>query len=283
MDRYYLLGSDVSASPSPVMMNSAFRSAGIDAWYSALSVERSEFRQRFTALKEEASGMNITIPFKSEVILLLDELDPVSRKIGAVNATEVTGGSWYGFNTDVIGIVAPLMERTGRSAVERALLVGAGGAARAFCEAMVQVGCAEVTVAVRNQEKGRRFVEEASLVFPEIEFDAQTIEGLSVRRARDAATGFGLIFNATPMGSGGIPMAEGMKRVIYGSEIVFDAVYRPVETELLKFAREKGCRVIHGYEMLLNQGAAAFEKWTGAKAPVETMKRALTSSLEVRN
>jgi shikimate dehydrogenase len=281
MDRYYLLGGNVSASPSPTMMNSAFKSLGIDASYAALSLERSEFRQRFTELAEEASGMNITIPFKSEVIALLDGLDSVSKKIGAVNVIKTSGGQWYGVNTDVAGIVAPVLDRMGGSRMERALLVGAGGAARAFCEAMSQLGCSMVTVAVRDPEKGRSFVEELSLIFPEIEFDAQTIEGLSEGRVKDAGARFGLIFNATPMGSGGIPMADEVKRVIYGTEIVFDAVYRPAETELLKFAKERGCRVVHGYEMLLNQGAAAFEEWTGAPAPVEIMRKALTSSLEV--
>ncbi len=283
MERYYLLGGDVSGSPSPAMMGSAFRSMGIEAVYSALSVERSEFRQRFLAISGESSGMNITIPFKSDVIPLLDELDPVSKKIGAVNVTKTSGGRCVGFNTDVSGIVVPLKERIRNAHVESALLLGAGGAARAFCEAMSQVGCGRVTVAVRDIEKGRRFAEEESKVFPEIEFDAQTIDGLSVILAREAGTDFGLIFNATPMGSGDIPVAQGMKRVIYGTEIVFDAVYRPMETELLKFAEGKGCRVIHGYEMLLNQGTAAFETWTGARAPVEIMKQALLESLEARN
>jgi shikimate dehydrogenase len=283
MERYYLLGESVSDSLSPVMMDSAFGSLGIDAVYSALSVKRSEFRRRFLSLSRESSGMNITIPFKSEVIPLLDDLDPVSKKIGAVNVTKTSGGRCVGFNTDVPGIVVPLRERVGNSEIGSSLLVGAGGAARAFCEAMSQVGCGRVTVVVRDLVKGRRFVEETSLAFPEIEFDAQTIDGLSGRRARTAGTAFGLIFNATPMGSGGIPLAEGMKRVIYGTEIVFDAVYRPMETELLKFAKEKGCRVIYGYEMLLNQGASAFEKWTGVRAPGEIMRRALLGCLEVRN
>jgi len=264
-------------------MNAAFASVGVEAVYAALSVKRADFRERFVDLKGESAGMNITIPFKSEVIPLLDELDPVSKKIGAVNVTKTSGGRCAGFNTDVAGIVVPLRERIGSSGIGSALLIGAGGAARAFCEAMSQVGCGLVTVAVRDLEKGRRFVEDVSVVFPEIEFDLRTTDGSSERSEGGSGSGFGLIFNATPMGSGGIPMAAGMKRVIYGSEIVFDAVYRPMETELLKLAREKGCRVIHGYEMLLNQGTAAFERWTGVQAPVEIMRRALVGSLEVRN
>jgi shikimate dehydrogenase len=277
MQQYYLLGGNVSGSPSPLMMNSAFKAIGIDASYAALSLERSDFRERFLSLKRETAGMNVTIPFKSEVIPLLDELDPISRKIGAVNVTKASAERCLGFNTDVSGIVLPLKGQVGTSGVRHALLVGAGGAARAFCEAMSQMGCPKITVAVRDREKGKSFVEETSVIFPEIQFEAEAIDSLSSIRAGLIE----VIFNATPIGSRGIPLPEGIKRVIYGTEIVFDAVYRPMETELLKFAKEKGCRIIHGYEMLLNQGTAAFEIWTGKQAPVATMKQALMSSLGV--
>ena len=277
---YFLLGRNVSRSPSPDMMNSAFRAAGIDAEYKALSVEPVDFDARFLELKRTSSGMNITIPFKSEVIPMLDELDPISEKIGAVNVTKSSGGRWLGFNTDVTGIVSPLRERFGGSGISRALLLGAGGAARAFCEAMSEVGCKRVTVAIRSLEKGAVFVEQVSQTFPDLQFDLRRIGSLGKEERRDNGGDFELIFNATPMGSGDVPLADGMKRVLYGTEVVFDAVYRPRETELLKLAREKGCRVIHGYEMLLGQGTAGFEKWTGVKAPVEIMKSSLLRSLE---
>lgn len=281
MDSYCLLGEDVSKSLSPVMMNSAFVSLGIDARYAAVSVERAAFQEKFLSLREECRGLNLTMPFKSQVIPLLDQLDPVSRKMGAVNTTKRSGSRHLGFNTDVEGIVVPVRERTGGSGVGRALLLGAGGAARAFCEAMERIGCHDVTVAVRERERGKAFVSEASSTWPGIGFRVQTIDRLPP--ADPADPDYDLIFNATPVGSRGIPVPESVIRSIGGGEIVFDAVYRPMRTELLKFAELKGCRVIHGYEMLLNQGVPAFEIWTERSAPVEVMREALRRSLEVGN
>lgn len=275
MERYYLLGSNVSRSASPAMMNSAFEATGIEASYAAKSIDPSGFREGFLSLRKESSGMNITIPFKSEVIPLLDGLDLTSKKIGAVNVTKRSGERYLGFNTDVEGIAVPLRQTLGRAAIRSALLVGAGGAARAFCEAMSQMSCRSMTVATRDATRGSLFVEEVSATYPEIDFAWRSIDGLG--DGRDGHSD--LVFNATPMGSGAIGLAEGVRRAVSGAGVVFDAVYRPIETELLKFAKEKGCRVIHGHEMLLNQGTAAFEKWTGVRAPVEVMRRALLNEL----
>ena len=157
--------------------------------------------------------------------------------------------------------------------MEHALLIGAGGAARAFCEAMNQMGCRKITVTTRDPTKGRDFVGEVAGIFPGIRFE---VVGIDKLERCDA----GLVFNATPVGGTGTPLPEALKRVIYGQQIVFDAVYRPMETELLKTAEERGCRVIHGYEMLLNQGTAAFEIWTGKRAPTQVMREALLGALE---
>jgi len=271
VDSYRLLGGDVSRSPSPAMMNAAFDATGVDASYEAVSVGREEFRGRFLALIGEVRGMNLTIPFKSEVLPLLDGLDEVSARIGAANVVAKSGSRCIGHNTDVNGITAPLKEH-GAERVGRALLLGAGGAARAFCEAMSQIGCSEVTVAVRDRAKGENFVSEMKRIFPKIRFDTVAIDGIGGAEAD-------LLFNATPMGSGA-PLPEALKRVIYGHVTVFDAVYRPMKTELLRAAEEMGSPIICGYEMLLNQGTKAFELWTGKTAPRGAMEAALRSSLE---
>jgi shikimate dehydrogenase len=272
VDDYYLLGEDVAASLSPAMMKAAFESAGVEARYQAVSVPRGEFHDRFLELRPGAAGMNLTIPYKSEVLTLLDSLDEVSARISAVNVVKSSNGRYSGYNTDVQGITAPLRDRAPSSPVEHALLIGAGGAARAFCEAMDQMGCHRITVATRDPSRGRGFVEAMAGIFPGITFEAVGIDGL-------AGSDAGLVFNATPLGGAGTPLPEAVKRVIYGRQIVFDAVYRPMQTELLKTAEERGCIVIHGYEMLLNQGTAAFEIWTGKKAPAEVMRNALLGAL----
>ena len=271
VETYRLIGEDVSRSPSPAMMNAAFRAVGIDAVYEAVNVGRAEFSDRFLALRAETSGVNLTIPFKSDVIPLLDALDEVSARIGAVNVVARTGQRYKGYNTDVNGITAPLKER-GMGRVRKALLLGAGGAARAFCEAMSQLGCAEITVAVRDAAKGERFASEMAMIFGGIRFSVVVID-------RVGGTEADLVFNATPIGAGD-PLPEALKRVIYGHATVFDAVYRPMKTELLRTAEEKGSPIICGYEMLLNQGTMAFELWTGKPAPKAVMESALRTSLE---
>jgi len=271
-DKYCLIGENVSRSPSPAMMNAAFDSVGLDAVYSCENVARQAFRETFARLRSQTSGMNVTIPYKSMVIPLLDGLDEVSSRIGAVNVIKKEEARLMGFNSDANGILVPLREH-GKESLRRALLLGAGGAARAFCEAMNQTGCTEVTVAVREPSRGENFIKEMSEVFPGIAFSITDIALL-----RDAE--FDLIFNATPIGTGEQRLPDSLKRVIYGRSTVFDAVYRPMKTELIRTAEARGCATILGYEMLLNQGTLAFEIWTGKAAPKDVMRKSLLHSLE---
>jgi shikimate dehydrogenase len=216
--------------------------------------------------------MNVTIPYKSEVMPRLDALDQVSARIGAVNVLKKEEGRWRGFNTDVRGIVDPLKEH-GRASVRTALLIGAGGAARAFCEAMNELRCGKVTVAARDSSRGQTFVSSMSGAFPGMKFDFASLSRL---QSNDAD----VIFNATPIGTGEQALPESLKRVIYGRSTVFDAVYRPMKTEILKTAELRGCSTIFGYEMLLAQGIGAFEIWTGKSAPKQVMRKALLDTLE---
>lgn len=270
-ESYCLIGGDVSRSLSPAMMNAAFRELKINATYTAVSLTREEFRTRFPQLEEECSGMNVTIPYKSDVIPMIDELDEVSSRIGAVNVIKRSGPKRLGYNTDAGGIVASLKDH-GKGDPRRALLVGAGGAARAFCEAMSELHCRSITVVVREPFRGERFISEMGRIFPGIRFGFTTFAKLQQADAD-------LIFNATPIGSGEEALPDSLKRVIYGQATVFDAVYRPMKTDLVRTAELRGCSTIYGYEMLLNQGALAFEIWTGMEAPKLTMKKALLNSL----
>jgi shikimate dehydrogenase len=272
VERYCLLGEDVSGSPTPAVMNAAFRATGIDASYEAISVGRDEFVRRFLELRETVEGFNLTIPYKADVIGHLDWLDPVASRIRAVNVVKKAGHRHLGYNSDVDGITGPLREH-GIEHVGRALLLGAGGAARAFCDAMNQLGCAKVTIAVRDVTKGKSFAMEMAAAFPRMVFATVELGKLVPAEAE-------VVFNATPMGSPGVPLSEALKRVIYGHATVFDAVYRPTMTELLKTAEERGSRIIYGYEMLLDQGTKGFEIWTGMRAPKEVMRTALLESLE---
>ncbi len=272
-DRYCVIGRDVSRSPSPAMMNAAFRSLRIEAEYSAVSVPEARFvRELGRLMASRLKGMNVTIPFKTAVIPWLGGLDSVATRIQAVNTVKLEeDGRYIGHNTDPDGIVGPLQAIAASLEVRNAMLIGAGGAARAFCEAMNRIGCLDVAVAVRDVERSRRFVLEMEKAFPRINLTLASMEDLHHLNHE-------LVFNASPMGAGGEPLPKELKRVLPGSKVVFDAVYRPRETKLLLEARRNGSEVIHGEEMLLHQGMAAFRIWTDRDAPERVMRKAIAGS-----
>jgi shikimate dehydrogenase len=272
VERYFLLGGDVSQSASPSMMNAAFKELGLPGRYEAISVRGERFDHEFRTLSREAAGLNLTIPYKSAVIPHLDRVDPVAERIRAVNVVRKRDGLLEGYNTDVGGITESLRGH-GVSRLGRAFLIGAGGAARAFSEAMSQMGCHWVTVGARDPIKGRKFTREMSAALPNVRFEYVGLESFP-------SGDFDLVFNATPLGAPGFPLPESLMEAIDGEMTLFDAVYRPIKTELLAAGEARGARLIPGYEMLLNQGALGFQLWTGKEAPKEPMRAALLSSLE---
>jgi shikimate dehydrogenase len=274
-DQYCVVGKDVSRSPSPAMMNAAFRSSEVDARYTAVSVLEAGFPREFRRLmSSKFKGMNVTMPFKTAVIPLLGGLDPVATRIQSVNTVKRDeDGRYLGYSTDPDGILKPLQAVPATLDVRNAMLIGAGGAARAFCEAMNRMGCVDVAVVVRNVERAREFVRGMEAAFPRMNLTLASMENLR-------HLNHDLVFNASPMGAGGEPLPPELRRVLPGSKIVFDAVYRPRETELLSEAKRNGSKVVYGEEMLLYQGMAAFKVWTGREAPEKLMREALSGSLE---
>ncbi len=274
--RYCLIGGDVSASPSPSMMNAAFASLGLDERYFALSLSRDELGERFAGLKRAGiRGLNVTIPFKASIIPLLDGLDQLSSRVGAVNVVRLDDdGRYLGRNTDIAGILGPIRGRFPDMAFDRAVVLGAGGAARAFVEAMSQMRCRSLSAIVRDPSRASGFLAEMIGAYGGMEFEL-----LSFERSQQVKGPVGILFNATPLGAPGNPLPGQIGRLLEPRMVVFDAVYKPVDTELLLAAAGHGCRVIHGYEMLLHQGMLAFEIWTGKKAPSGVMREAVLDHL----
>jgi shikimate dehydrogenase len=272
---YCLVGRDVSRSPSPAMMNAAFRSLGLDCEYIAVSIPEARFGKEFPKLIESGlDGLNVTIPFKSAVIPWLEGLDAVATRIQAVNTvTREEDGRHLGHNTDPDGIVGALQKAAASSDLRNALVIGAGGAARAFCEAMNRLGCVDIGVAVRSLGRSRSFAEEMEKAFPRLNLTLASMSDLH-------HLGHELIFNASPMGAGGEALPRELKRILPGTRVVLDAVYRPDATELLVAAAKAGAETIRGEEMLLYQGMAAFELWTGRPAPERPMRAAIEDSLK---
>jgi len=257
------------------MMNAAFRHLLLDADYTKISVPEAGFASELGRLMAAGfKGMNVTIPFKTTVIRWLEGLDSVATRINAVNTVKLEkDGRYVGHNTDPDGIVGPLQAVAAFLEVRNAMLIGAGGAARAFCEAMNRMGCIDVAVAVRDAERARLFVLEMEKAFPRMNLTLASMKDLR-------HLNHDLVFNASPMGAAGEPLPKELKRVLPGTKVVFDAVYRPKETKLLAEAKRNGSAVVRGEEMLLHQGMAAFRLWTGRDAPEKVMRGALVGSLE---
>lgn len=271
---YYLLGENISGSPSPYIFNKAFKTLEIDATYDIINVPSGKLIEEFSNLKAKgANGMNITIPFKTQVITLLDGLDPLSASIGAVNTVKSSNGKYIGYNTDVEGIVDSLSShRLGPT--RKALLFGTGGVARAFCGAMHKINCKDIVVVARSEQKARTFVEFMKKSFPELNivFD---VNGDLLNRNYD------VIFNGTPPGSLDDRTLLKLSNIITDKTVVFDAVYNPVNTDLLKLATKLGGKPIYGFEMLLNQALHAFKIWTGREPPRDIMSNYIYKFLGV--
>jgi 3-dehydroquinate dehydratase/shikimate dehydrogenase len=260
---YGVAGNPIGSSLSPLMMNTAFRRETVNAIY--LALQTSKVEDLFKLIREiPIQGVSITMPLKQDIIPLLERTDPLSTKIGAVNTIfRAQDGKFYGFNTDVAGIVAPL-ERRMPLAGAKVLVLGAGGAGRAAVFGLRDKG-ADVWILNRTPETAQKLARQAG---------AKTI-----KREAVAKTGFDIIINATPIGMAGNKAAPLLGPEDLNCKIVFDLVYNPLETPLLRAARQKGIAVITGVEMFVQQGARQFEIWTGKPAPEEEMLRVVLHSL----
>jgi shikimate dehydrogenase len=256
------------------MMEAAFHELGVDAVYQSSNVKASELDSTFAELKDsDLKGANVTIPHKMSIVRLLDSLDEVSSRIRAVNTIKEENGKYRGFNTDVDGIVGPLRSR-GISRVGRAVVLGTGGAARAFCQAMHILGCANLLVIYRSRERAAGFIAGIRDKFPDIMVESASTDALPDWEPD-------LLFNASPAGANGVPLPLELDRLLEGGPTAFDAVYFPVDTELVRLATELGCQVVYGHEMLLHQALKSFQIWTGRAPPADAMSMALHDALGV--
>ncbi len=260
---YGILGRPVAHSLSPEMHNAAFRELEIDAAYVACPV--TDLVQAVAGLRGLAiQGVSVTIPFKEEIIPLIDELDPQAARIGAVNTVVNRDGRLIGYNTDWLGALRALQVHT-RLAGEQVLILGAGGAARAIAFGVLQEG-------------GR--VSLTDLDAPRAAALARDLQAAAIPLSRLDQCPAAILVNATPVG-----MEPQVEEIPIPPEhlgrfrLVMDAVYRPLETRLLKEAKARGAATIDGLQMLIHQATAQFELWTGRPAPLETMARAAYQAL----
>ncbi len=259
---FAVIGIPIKHSLSPIMMNEAFRVLGLDAVYLALEV-RDPKSGLVTLLEAGFSGLSVTIPHKEAVFSIVDVEDEASKELGAVNTLKRHNDRWIGRNTDWVGIVESFRRRNISVAGRKALVIGAGGAARS---AIYAAKAMRMDVAVTN-----RTISRAAALGRHFNCDVFDFEEIGKR-----SLSFDVIFQTTPAGMVGYMEDPELPPVIFRpGMIVMDFVYNPLMTGFLRQAESQGCIVITGLEMLLYQGVAQFEWWFERKAPVYAMKRVL--------
>jgi 3-dehydroquinate dehydratase/shikimate dehydrogenase len=260
---YGVVGDPVGHSLSPIMMNTAFRRETVNAVFLALHAKT--LKDLMSCVQEiPIRGLSVTIPYKQEMVAALANSDPLTRQIGACNTVvRAQDGKLYGFNTDVAGVVVPLEQRLALTGA-KILVVGAGGAARAAVFGLKNKG-AEVFITNRTAEKGQALARQAKAKY--------------MKRADVAKSSFDVILNATPVGMGSNKQSP-LEEKELNTKFLFDLVYNPAETKLVKMAKAKNIQVIPGLEMLVQQGARQFEIWTGKPAPIAEMAFVVSKALE---
>jgi len=274
-----LIGNKLSHSISPQFQQAAFDYLGLDIRYEVWETAKDSLPEVVGGLRDASKlGANVTIPYKEAALPLLDDVDKDARRIGAVNTIVNRGGKLIGYNTDASGFMRALREDGAFSPRnKRVVLLGAGGAARAVGFALVDAGVRSVIILNRSVERGG--VLAWDLKVSEIEVaalswkDGNTLTALAECDLLVNCTSVGM--KDSP-GEGKSPLGIGL---IPKRALVYDVVYNPMETPLIAAAKKAGARTLGGLPMLVYQGAASFEFWTGKSAPIDIMMRVAKRAL----
>ena len=268
-----LIGHPVEHSFSPPMHNAAFNALNMDWTYVAFDVEPSNLKSAIDGARSlNIKGLNVTIPHKIEVMKYLDEIDEVARLIGAVNTIDFR--NMKGYNTDGIGAVKAIEEVTSIKN-KNVVVAGAGGASRAISFYIAKYGAESITILNRNVDKASNLAKDINLI--------DDVGADSISQINDYVREADILIDTTPVGmhpnvdADAIVGAEDMHEGL----VVFDAVYNPNETSLIKQAIKANAKPVYGIKMLLYQGAESFKIWTGQNPPVDVMEDALRKTLNL--
>lgn len=260
---YGVIGNPIGHSLSPLIQNTAFREKGINAVY--LAWEITDLKACMMGVRSLGiRGLSVTIPFKSDIIPLLDEVDGLAERIGAVNTVVNHKGLLKGYNTDAVGALRALEEKADISG-NKVIIVGAGGAARAIGFILKQKGL-EIFIANRSVDRGIELSRSLDCEFVRLD-NLSDVQG-------------DIIINTTPAGmSPKIDLSPVSEKAFREGMIAMDIIYNPGRTRFLDMAEKRGCIIINGIPMFIYQGAEQFRMWTGLDAPIETMTRAVEKAL----
>jgi len=289
--RLGVVGQPISHSRSPVMQNAALQAMELDWVFLALPAPADQLGTVVAALEAmDCRGLNVTIPHKHSVAALCSSLSPLARQLGAVNVlVRLDGGGWHGTNTDVEGFCAPLRQQSDDWRGKRAVVLGCGGSARAVVAGLVQLGFSSIQLAGRRSDALAAFATDCSTWAPQLQTLIWTVADGFVSALGAALGQADLVVNTTPVGMASAnnteaelacPLSPAELSALQPRTCVYDIIYTPRPTQLLRQAAARGCRVIDGVDMLVEQGAAALRLWSGrSDVPVALMRQALLEQL----
>lgn len=273
---YGVLGYPVKHSLSPLMHNAAFQALNLNAEYKLFEKKPEELVDFLKSLSEEnIFGLNVTVPYKEKVMPFLDKVLDEAKLIGAVNTIKVSDNKLEGFNTDGEGFLRHLREDLEFNPEGKIIaIIGAGGAGKAVSVYLTKTKPKRITICDIDKEKAKGLIRHLKENSKNGEFiQVDSIEELNIQ-------GSDLLINATPVGMKESDPLLVDSKFMHPNLLVYDLIYNPKETKLLKLAKEKGTRVSNGLGMLLYQGARSFELWTEKTAPIEIMRQALYQGLK---
>ena len=274
-DIYGIFGHPVKHSLSPDMHNSAFNTLGLNSVYVAFDIYPESIEEAARAIRVMGiRGINITIPHKQTIIPYLDEVSPDAKLTGAVNTVKNENGRLLGYNTDVGGFLRAIREDLDFSPEGNTLfLIGAGGAARAVLSAFCMNGGAVVYITDIIKDKALELANQFKANFQNITIETVELDNQNLIEQKFEEAD--ILVNASPAGMDSVGSLDIPLTSLNKNAVVYDLVYKPPDTNLLKEAKQLGHKASGGLSMLLYQGAESFEIWTGENAPVEIMKKAL--------
>ncbi|MFX0076783.1 MAG: shikimate dehydrogenase [Candidatus Hermodarchaeota archaeon] len=272
-----VIGHPIEHSMSPVMHNAALKELSLNFIYLAFDVPPKDLEKAVLGFKKhDMKGINVTIPHKERIMEYLDTVDPLAEKIGAVNTIKNVNGKLIGKNTDAFGAKKALIDAGFELTGKKALILGAGGAARAISFALSDE-IDEIFICNRTEERAIGLAKDLN------DSTQTTATGSNMRNEtlKSLINNVDLLINTTPLGMYPDVGTTPVPRDLLSDHLfVFDIIYNPLKTTFLKDASEIGCKTLNGIEMFINQGALAFEWWTDMKPNLNTMKEKILELLE---
>lgn len=268
-----IIGWPVSHSLSPVMHNASFEFLGLDYCYVPFAINPDHLKEAIEAVPAlNITGLNVTVPHKENVLKYVAELSEEARMIGAVNTLKITNNRLIGYNTDGTGFVNALKEAGHTVANKRLLIVGSGGSAKAVAFKSASEGVSYIIIANRTISKAILLKNQLDEYFPSLKIE---VTGIGYDQLKGAIDKVDTVVNTTSVGLGKEDISPVPQELIHEGLYIFDLIYNPYETTLLKYAKAAGCRHSNGLGMLVYQGAESFRIWTGVEPPVEVMRQAV--------